>query len=50
MTAAFSAEPDLKYRTEASIEAYPSSAWTWGPGLYWRVLTLRPETQVGPQG
>jgi hypothetical protein len=30
MTAAFSAEPDLKYLAEVSIEACPSMACTWG--------------------
>jgi hypothetical protein len=29
MTAAFSAEPDLKYLAEVSVEACPGNAWTW---------------------
>jgi hypothetical protein len=29
MTAAFSADPDLKYRAAVSMDACPSKAWTW---------------------
>jgi len=37
MTAAFSADPERKYRAAGSMEAWPSRAWTWaGSAMPWR--------------
>ena len=37
MTAAFSADPERKYRAAVSMEAWPSRAWTWaGSAPPWR--------------
>ena len=43
MTAAFSADPALKYLAAVSIEACPSNAWTWAGSA-----PLLPQTLYAP--
>src|SRR5713101_2975060 len=39
MTAAFSADPERKYRAAVSMEACPSRAWTWaGSAPPWQLV------------
>src|SRR5260370_42167929 len=50
MTAAFSAEPERKYRASVSMEACPSRAWTWaGSAPPWQ-LVARPEGVAAARG